>query len=98
MPVTHAYVPRGRSLTGQAQGGRLVGLLIDLQAVRTWTAPGPGLEPRQPRARVRAGGPGTLVPALLLSREALPTLASVSPSATRSAGETGVLPPGCGEL
>lgn len=55
MPVTHAYVPRGRSLTGQAQGGRLVGLLIDLQVVRTWMAPRPGLEPPQPRARVRAG-------------------------------------------
>lgn len=59
MPVTHAYVPRGRSLTGQAQGGRLVGLLIDLQAVRTWTAPRPGLEPHQAGCGCE---PGALAP------------------------------------
>lgn len=75
MPVTHADGPRGHSLPGQAQGGRLVGLVVDLQAAHARTAQRPGLEPRPPQAWVRAGGPGTLVLAALQSLEALPTKA-----------------------
>lgn len=96
VPVTHADGPRGHSLPGQAQGGRLVGLVVGLQAAHARTAQRPGLEPRPPQAWVRAGGPGTLVLAALQSLEALPTRASVSPSASWSVGETAALLPGAG--